>query len=579
MIAGKGASSHSGGMPPGRGVLKCRPAGWRMGWYVEESIGGVVSSPYGSGKPPWPPHGRRMSNLLWSLAFLLLSSCWDVDYFATFDNGGTARTNGMAVGPVTGFGSVKVGGAVFSEDNATTIVDDLGRNTGDLTAGMVLTVRGTLSADFGTGSASSITVGREVRGPVDDNGVLSDSGTIRVLGQTVLVNPATVMVRSGGGEFDIEDLKTDVDNNALRPELEVHGARDDRGFLHASFVGRGRDNVVADETVWLRGSVSGIDGVKRTFLVGDQVVDFSSMPIAGRVDWPITGLVDGLVVDVRGRLDAIGGNGIIRPDRTGDRIEVLKVDMGESGNRVTLEGYAVSGTASSFAVSVPGGTVAVTGGIPPTGAAFGVGERVQVKGKITGSTGTTVQASAIAVRSPNEILLEGSPDAIDPAGSTITLLGMTVEVDDFTLFRDGTGTVRNQFGLADLSTGHTVRVAGVFDGAAPPGRVLATKLERLALVPASSVTAQGAVSAVASPSYTVLGLPGIVVSTGQRQNTDFFLLGGFQTDGATFFQNLSIGTIVIVRQGIFTGDPPRIAEPDPESAVGPLEVEIVRVNR
>jgi hypothetical protein len=153
-----------------------------------------------------------------------------------------------------------------------------------------------------------------------------------------------------------------------------------------------------------------------------------------------------------------------------------------------------------------------------------------------------------------------------------------VEVDEFTLFRDGTGTVRNQFGLADLSTGHTVRVAGVFDRAVPSGKVKATKLERLALVPASSVTAQGIVSDAAFPAYTILGLPGIVVSTGERQNTDYLLPGGIRTDGATFFQNLPIGTIVIARQGIFTGGPPRISEPEPGSATGSLEVEIVRVN-
>jgi hypothetical protein len=540
--------------------------------------GGVVKLPYRSGIPRWSSCVRQIASLLWPLAFLLLSSCWEVTYFATLGNGGAERTDGMAVGPVAGFGSVTVGGAVFSEDNVTTVVDDLGRNTGDLTAGMVLSVRGTLSADFVTGSADSITVEREIRGPVDDNGVLPGSGTIRVLGQTVLVNPATVMVRSDGTGFDTGDLKTDVDNNALRPELEVHGARDDGGFLHASFIGWGQDNVLADATVWLRGSVSGVDGVARSFRIGDQQVNFSSIPSDGRVNWPITGLADGLVVDVRGRLDGVGGNGILRTDRTGDRIEVLKVDLGGSGDHVTLEGYVVSGTAASFTVSVPGGTVLVNSGVTPTGAAFDAGERVQVKGKITGSAGTNVQASAIAVRRPNEILLEGSPDAIDPAGNTLTLLGMTVEVDDFTLFRDGTGMVRYQFGLDDLSTGHTIRVAGVFDSAVPSGNVLATKLERLTLVPASSVTAQGAVSAVASPSYTVLGLPGVVVSTGQRQNTDYFLLGGIQTDEETFFRNLSIGTIVIARSGMFTGDPPRIAEPDPGSTAGKLEVEIVRVD-
>jgi hypothetical protein len=257
----------------------------------------------------------------------------------------------------------------------------------------------------------------------------------------------------------------------------------------------------------------------------------------------------------------------------------LKVDLGGSGDRVTLEGYVVSGTVTSFAVSIPGGTVAVTGGIPPTGEAFGVGKRIQVTGKVTVSAGTTVEATAVAMRSPSEILLEGSPEAIDTAGNTVTLLGATVEVDDFTLFRDGTGTVREQFGLADLSTGHTVRVAGVFDRAVPSDRVKATKLERLSLVRASSVTAQGTVSDVAFPAYTVLGIPGIVVSTGVKQNTDYFLPGGIRTDGATFFQNLSIGTIVMARRGIFTGGPPRISEPEPGSTTGPLEVEIVRVNR
>jgi hypothetical protein len=536
-------------------------------------------SPGGSGKPgPSSPRGRAACLLSLLLSFLLLSSCEDVTYFSTFGDGGASGANGTAVGPVTGFGSVKVGGASLSEDNATTVVDDLGRATGDLIEGMELTVRGTLSADFRTGTAGAIAVEREIRGPVDDNGVLPSVGTIRVLGQTVLVNPATVMVRSGGAEFDIKDLATDVDNNALRPELEVHGARDDRGFLHASFVGRGRDNVLADDTVWLRGAVGAFDGVNRTFLVGAQRVDFTSIPAAGRVNWPVTGLADGMVVDVRGRLDAVGGAGIVRTDRAGDRIEALKLSLGDSGDRVTLEGYVVSGTASSFDVSVPGGTGAVAGGVPPTGAAFAVGARVHVKGRIAGTAGTTVRATSVVVRSPNEVLLEGSPESVDPAGNALKLLGKTVEVDEFTLFRDATGLARNGFGLSDISPGHTVRAVGVFDGTVFPGKVVATALTRLTLSPASSVTAQGEVSAVDFPTCNILGLPGILVSTGFQQNTSYFLFGGIPTDGAGFFRDLSIGTIVVVRNGIFTGGPPRIAEPDPGGPAGAMEVEIVRVN-
>jgi len=509
------------------------------------------------------------------VALLLLSSCGDVTYFANLGAGGTG---GAAVGPVTGFGSIKVGGAAFSENSATTIVDDKGRTIDDMIAGMMVTVRGTLVQDFKSGSATTIVIEREIRGPVDDNGVRLTDSSITVSGQTVLVNPATVMVRFGGGELVLQDLKTDVDNNALHPELEVHGWRDGQGLLHAAFVGRGRDNVVADDTVWLRGTVGGFNGVTRTFRLGAQSVDFTAIPQVGRVNWPITGIADGQVVDVLGRLDAVGGSGILRTDRTGDRIEVLKVSLGKPEERVTLEGYVVSGTVSSFVVSVPGGTAAVNGVVTPTGAPFGTGQRVQMKGRVAGSAGTTVQATAMSVRSPSEVLLEGSPEAIDPSGNTLTLLGKTVEVDDFTVFRDGTGTVRKNFGLSDLSTGQTVRAVGVFDGTVSPGKVVATKLERLALTPAITVTAQGAVSAVAFPTYTILGLPGIVVTTGQNLNTSYFLAGGVSTDAVTFFQNLSVGTIVEVRRGVFSGGPPRITDPDPGSSLGEMEVETEAVN-
>ena len=76
-------------------------------------------------KPRGSHAGRRRPTLLLALASLLLPSCWDVNYFATFGNGGAVRENGTAVGPVAGFGSVTVGGAVFSEDNTTTVVDDV----------------------------------------------------------------------------------------------------------------------------------------------------------------------------------------------------------------------------------------------------------------------------------------------------------------------------------------------------------------------------------------------------------------------------------------------------------------------
>jgi len=84
----------------------------------------------------------------------------------------------------------------------TTVVDDLGEYR-HLIAGNGAHCPGTLSADFGTDPPAP-SPSRGNPGSVDDNGVLSDSGTIRVLGRRYS-EPGNVMVRSDGGEFDIED--------------------------------------------------------------------------------------------------------------------------------------------------------------------------------------------------------------------------------------------------------------------------------------------------------------------------------------------------------------------------------------
>ena len=89
----------------------------------------------------------------------------------------------------------------------------------------------------------------------------------------------------------------------------MHGGVDDLGVIHATFIGRGRDNVVADDSVELRGKISTLDTLFRAFLIGAQQVDYSGLPAGGKVNWPGTGLQDGLFAEVRGRLDAVGGSG------------------------------------------------------------------------------------------------------------------------------------------------------------------------------------------------------------------------------------------------------------------------------
>ena len=505
-------------------------------------------------------------------AILAMASC-DLDADLTFLNDG-GNNDGTGIGPVTGFGSIKLAGAVFTEDSTTTIVDDEGRTIDNVIEGMVVTVKGTLDKNFRSGSASSITIEREVRGPVDDNGVSLDNNSIRVLGQTVLVNPGTVMVFSSGGETDLVALKADLDND-FHPELEVHGGVDGQGVIHATFIGRGHDNVVAGDTVALRGKISNLDTVLRAFRIGAQQVNYTGLPAGGKVNWPGTGLKNGMFAEVRGRLDALGGSGVVRTDRAGDLVEVKTVSLGNPQDRVKVEGYVVSGTATSFVMGVPNGTVTVNSGSAPTGGTFGLRQRVRVKGTITGSAGTTVQASAITILRAEEIVMEGSPDS-PPSGTSLTLLGKPVEVDDFTLFRDDTGAIRKNFNLSHISTSDTVRVAGTFDNTVSPGKVIAAKVERLATTPDGTVTLQAPVSApIGLPNLVMIG---VTVRT-DFTTTDYFDNGGVPiADQIAFFTELAnrgAGTIVKVKRGVFTDGPPRIELPTDGSR---MEVGFGRIN-
>ncbi len=480
-------------------------------------------------------------------------------------SGGNA--GGTAIGPVAGFGSIRVEGTDFSGDNAATIVDDQGRAIDNVVEGMMVAVRGTMDSTFLAGTAGTLTVERAVRGPVDDNGVFLDNNTVRVLGQTVLVNPGTVFVRFSGGETDLSTLNADMDNS-YRPELEVHGGMDGQGVIHATFLGRGRDNVVANDNVALRGAVAGLSAGTTTFLIGTRQVNYDN---AVRVAWPATGIANGDFVDVRGPLSAVGRGGVVRADR----VEILTPGLGNPGDRVKLEGYIVGGSPGSFVMNTPGGPVSVLGAVP-TGDAFGIGRLVRVKGTVSGSSGSGVQAMSVDLPFPNTVRMEGSPTAITPSSNTMTLLGRTVETNDFTLFRDATGAVRRGFGLGSLALSDTVRVVGTFDATVLPGKVVASTVERLSASPATRVTLQGPISDFAPVSPPLLTILGMSVRT-DIVNTEYFDLGGVAFPGQSgFFQALANGTVVKVTNGVFTGGPPRI---DPPTTGALMEVGIVQVNR
>jgi hypothetical protein len=507
---------------------------------------------------------------------VLLAGCPDVDLSRWWPDS-SEETDGTAAGPVAGFGSIKVAGAELADNASTTVSDDRGRGIGDIVAGMIVTVRGTIDGEYESGAAASVAIEREVRGPVDDNGVALDNQTVRVLGQTVVVNPATVIVNASGSDIGLDDLKELLDDGYL-PGLEVHGGAEGDGTVHAAYIGLVQDNVADDDDAELRGAVTGFDAAARTFFIGAQKVSYAGIPSGGKVDWPGTGLADGLVVDVRGYIDAVGGGGTLRTDRDGDRVRVISADLGDSQDRVTLEGYVLSGGSSSFVMSVPGGTVAVNSENAPSGDAFGLRKRVRVRGKLGDAAGATVRASSVVVLPPFAVLLEGAPGDLPADGDTITLLGKTVETDGYTLFRDPSGGVRDGFGLSTLASGDIVRVAGWLDNATAAGKIKAVRLDRIDGT-AGRVGLQGPVSSYTASGAASMSILGLTVNT-SGSHVDYFDRDGVEfADRSDFYaalDALGAGTVVRVRNGVFVSASSRI---DPPSSGANMEVGIVTANR
>ncbi len=518
--------------------------------------------------------GRLAAAALMLLPALLLAACPTVDLSRYGPSG--AEVDGSAAGAVAGFGSIRVAGADFTDNASTTVSDDRGRGIGDIVAGMAVTVRGSIGADYARGAAASVAIEREVRGPVDDNGVSLAGNTIRVLGQTVLVTPATVIVDIGGGEIGLDALK-ELQDDGRRSGLEVHGSAEDNGTIHATYIERVQDNVADGGDARLRGTIAEFDAASRSFRIGAQRVSYAGIPSDGRVEWPGTGLADGLVVDVCGYIDAVGGSGTLRTDRAGDRLQVIDVDLGGSSDRVVLEGYVISGAPSSFTMTVPGGTAAVESDVAASGDAFGLRRKVRVEGTLGGSGGASVRARSVVVLKAFDVLLEGAPeDLSDAADNTITLLGKTVEADRFTLFRDPKGGVREGFRLSSLGPGDIVRVIGWIDGSASSGAVEAARVDRIGGTP-GRVGLQGPVSSWDRP--TSMSILGLTVNTSSARIDYYDPAGAAFADRDAFYSRLEAlgaGTLVRVRGGEFVSAHSRIDAP---SSGDRMEIRIVTVNR
>ncbi len=332
---------------------------------------------------------------------------------------GEGGTGAIASGPITGFGSIIVGGVRYDDSSASVSDDDHAvRRSDELRLGMVVTIEATpIDAATLTARALTIRIAGEVAGPIE--AVDTVARTLRVFGQRVGVTADTV--------FD-DRLSSGLAGLRVGDPVQVYGFLDRaRGLIVATRI----EPYALAAATKLRGPIEAIDSVARTVTVGGQTVSTAALALP-------SGLAVGGWVLVR--VEVVGG--ILRATRI--EASTLRLDERQEAR---LEGRVTAFT-SQYSFSVDG--VAVDGNGVASGVALG--ERVEVEGTVVAGV---VVASRVSVHDAGaeEIRLRGALASPSAAARSFVVRGVTVLYGSATAFENGS--------TADLLAGRAVDVRGV----------------------------------------------------------------------------------------------------------------------
>jgi Domain of unknown function (DUF5666) len=421
-------------------------------------------------------------------------------------DGGIGGT-GVSYGGITGFGSVWVNGVRFDTSATTIRLDDRTVTQDSLRIGMLVRVDGSIAGS----SATTIRVDEPVKGRVEQ---VLDANRMVVMGQTVQIDAQT---RFEGGVVPV-----------LGDLVDVHGLLVADGAVAAGYVER--RTTPATPPFAVKGFVKNHDPAAQTLAIGALTVRYSGATVS---DMP-AGSWNGLTVEVKGSTCAATP---VCGTLTATRLQPngLRVSAAPAAE---VEGYVGSLTAGGFmlgtqAVAVTASTVYENG----TSADLAVGLKLEAEGPISGGVLT---ATKVSYR--DNVRLEASVAAVGFDSLSLTALpGVTVQVNSLTRWKGGASA------LATLAAGNHLRIRG---RAGAGNVVVATELELRSDTPDSRLVLQGPLSALASPSFTILG---VAVDSSGVSDSGFFDNREVVVGRAAFFAALAVGKPVKARGDLRSG--------------------------
>jgi hypothetical protein len=405
----------------------------------------------------------------------------------------------VAVGPITGFGSVIVNGVTYDTSSATFTDDGAAATQDDFSVGQFVLVTGTLD-DSDNGTAETVTFDDNVDGPVTSVDAVARS--FIVLGQTVFVTATT--------SFD-DGCPGSLSELSGVAAVEVSGPVKPDGSIEATRI---ECKAVAGE-LEVTGAVSNLDTGALIFQINALVVDYSAATLD---NFPSAGVISaGDPVEAKGT--TIGANGQLvatRVEYKGGRF------ANDDGVHAEIEGFVTRFVSlTDFDVSrIPATTTGST--VYEGGVAEDLGQNLKIEIEGDFNASGVLVASKIEFKQGTNIRVTGRIDSV--SGTTVTVLNIPITTDGLlTRFEDKSDADVDPLRVGDLNVDDYVEVRGQ-EFPAGSGQISAVLLERDD--PRDRTELRGFVEAggVNRPALTVLGVT-------------------IETDGFTDYRNVSGQTI------------------------------------
>ncbi len=436
---------------------------------------------------------------------------------------------GVTNGTITGFGSVFVNGVEYSTTGTTFDIDDAPGSLTDLQVGQQVTVQWSSNSAGGTRQAEAVFYDDSVEGPITAGSIDLVDQSFVVLGQTVVVDADTSFASP---LFDIESL---ADGNFV----EVSGllANSAGGVV----VRATRIERKAAGEIEIRGVVS--SRTATTFTINAQVVNTA----AAVIDAPGGVISNGDFVEAKGT--TLNGSSELIATRV--ELEDGDDEIGSPGDEAEVEGYVTAFT-NSLTFSVSG--IPVQSNVLATGGTVALGAKVRVKGEVGGAG--TIVADEVEVRagasgSAVDVRIATYVDSVNPAGSQLVLLGVTVQIDANTRLEDQSEADVREFSLADIVAGGNTDFVEIRGVAQPNNTVRATLVQRQE--PDDQGELRGTLGSIGDPIFSILG---VVVQA--NEFTDFFDDEGGDILAEDFFNGTVAGDELEVK---FTPNLPGASTP------------------